>query len=500
MDNFQLDYFDYFDEDECNSNNECNEYDSDECKQKKNKKTLYTPQKLNEILLTHTKMIANDFKNIVVTGDIIGIHVWKRSGMSFKLSSGGSIINCKVWTRDGLDVEDIVKYENKKCEVIGDIEADFYHSHSFNLRAKEIVAIGSESKIDKLKKICVKRGYFQNKKPIVWDKVKRIGMISKKNTQGYNDFMKQFKLPISIKLKEIALDGPDTCKQSINAINKLQSVDIIIFVRGGGSTTDISNSYDKLELYNAIKQSEVPIITAIGHENDKGDKLLITEVSDLDYSTPSSASYEITKIMLKPVINKLDKLLDEIQNIFERKHEKMMTKEYNKLECLLTSFIRNRFGGQIVNVEEEEKYIIIQKGNKFYKNNIIFDEVINLTQEDIDNRQNILKGLDNNDIVLIKKFFNNFNAECNLSDNIMDSIKQVEELEVIGNKFRNAKSKKIKKLYCYDISPIKKNSIKKLCNLKKMVLWYFEVFEKMNDDNKIKKVYDFINCDLKTIK
>ena len=37
-----------------------------------------------------------------------------------------------------------------------------------------------------------------------------------------------------------------------------------------------------------MKKSNVPIITAIGHEQDKGDKLLITNVSDIDFPTPTA--------------------------------------------------------------------------------------------------------------------------------------------------------------------------------------------------------------------
>ena len=55
-----------------------------------------------------------------------------------------------------------------------------------------------------------------------------------------------------------------------------------MIIRGGGDTSGISNSFDTIELFDAIYSSKIPIITAIGHEADTGDKLLITNVSDYD--------------------------------------------------------------------------------------------------------------------------------------------------------------------------------------------------------------------------
>ena len=68
------------------------------------------------------------------------------------------------------------------------------------------------------------------------------------------------------------------------------NIDIIIIIRGGGSTTDISLSFDCISLFKCIKDSTVPIMTAIGHANDCDDQLLITQISDINYHTPTTAA------------------------------------------------------------------------------------------------------------------------------------------------------------------------------------------------------------------
>lgn len=456
-------------------------------------KNIYTPKMLNDILLTKTKITAYNYKNIIMIGDLISIHMWKRGGMSFKISNCNNIFECKVWTKDGLDIDEITSYENKKCKIVGDIEAEFFYTHKFNLRVKNISVIGTDSKINQLKKICNDRGYFINKKNIEWDKIKKIGIISKKNTQGYNDFIKQFGVPIPITLEEISLEGANTSKESIEAINKLQKMDIIIFIRGGGSTVDISNSYDKIELYDAIKQSKIPIITAIGHEHDKGDNLLITQISDLDYSTPSTASYEMRKIILKPFIYKINELMDKIEISFEKQYDKDKAKEYNKLKCLLTQFIKEIFGGPIVSVSDDEKYVIIQKDNIFYKNNIKLDESINLTKNELEYRHNIIKGIDAHDIGAINRNFNKFDSYNKvLSENIKDSIKKIKDIEKVEIKFENIKPKKLKNMYCKKMPSIEKSDMKTINDLKKTILYYIKVLDELINENEIKEVLDFI--------
>jgi len=194
------------------------------------------------------------------------------------------------------------------------------------------------------------KGYFINKKLIHWENVKKIGIVSKKDTQGYTDFISQFKIPITIMLKEIALEGENTETDVNTAVQELQKadVDIIIIIRGGGSTIDISNSFDKSGIFDIIKKSVVPIITAIGHEADKDDKLLITNVSDYNYSTPTRAAVELNNIFIKQKINKLRQYSDKLTEKFEGNSEKALEKEYLSLKCLIEKVFKNKFGGLIL--------------------------------------------------------------------------------------------------------------------------------------------------------
>ena len=182
--------------------------------------------------------------------------------MSFKLTNNNISFECKVWLSDGLNLENIVGLENKNCTVCGDISAEYYYGHKFILTVKDIYQNTEKSKLKNFKEECENKGFLKIKN-IDWNKINNIGIISKSNTQGYNDFTKQIKIPININLEEIILEGKDTAKTCIKAINNLQQNDIIIIIRGGGTTSEISNSFDVTELFKKIKKSKKPVITAM---------------------------------------------------------------------------------------------------------------------------------------------------------------------------------------------------------------------------------------------
>ena len=88
---------------------------------------------------------------------------------------------------------------------------------------EDIINENNISKIKQLKHECEIKGLFLNKKEINWNSIKNIGLISKKNTQGYNDFISQLKVPIEIDLKEITLEGNETANEVIKAVQEFQN-------------------------------------------------------------------------------------------------------------------------------------------------------------------------------------------------------------------------------------------------------------------------------------
>ncbi|HVE44017.1 MAG TPA: exodeoxyribonuclease VII large subunit [Gammaproteobacteria bacterium] len=80
--------------------------------------------------------------------------------------------------------------------------------------------------------------------------------------------------------------APDTIVKAIETANKRQECDVLIVARGGGSLEDLWPFNDEKVAY-AIYQSNIPIISAVGHEVDFS---ISDFVADIRAPTPSAAA------------------------------------------------------------------------------------------------------------------------------------------------------------------------------------------------------------------
>lgn len=405
-------------------------------------------REINEVLFERCCSISDEFPEMSLKGEIVDCKIFKNnSGISFKIKDEYGMFNCKCWNYKNIDIFSIKENENSTCIISGFIKVSYFNNHyDFILELnKDIIKENNKSIIKSLKEDCENRGYFINKKRIDWNSISKIGLISKKDTQGYNDFIKQLKVDFQIILKEIVLEGVNTEKTLIDAINEFQDEDVeaILIIRGGGSTIEISNSYDKMSIFEVIRNSNKPIITAIGHEADKDEKLLITSISDIDYPTPSRLAIEINK-------NKL-KIIDEQLKIIK---DKFMKKEYMILGIYVDKWIKEKYGAMIININEDDKFLIIENNERFYKMKLNFKKSneIFITKDDIRMKKMIEEGIKNYDINLVKKFRDYLMDKTDLNDmikEIIDNIMEFNELKGEELKLEEIGENNYKELYKY---------------------------------------------------
>src|SRR5438477_4610838 len=77
----------------------------------------------------------------------------------------------------------------------------------------------------------------------------------------------------------------------IKFFNRARSVDVIVVARGGGSLEDLA-AYNHEGLARVIAASEIPVVSAIGHETDF---TIADFVADLRAPTPSAAAELVTQ-------------------------------------------------------------------------------------------------------------------------------------------------------------------------------------------------------------
>lgn len=97
---------------------------------------------------------------------------------------------------------------------------------------------------------------------------------------------------VRIELREVAVQGPLAVGQVLDALRELDArpdVDVIIIARGGGSLEDLLPFSDEA-LVRAVARTRVPVVSAIGHEQDTP---LLDFVADVRASTPTDAAKRV---------------------------------------------------------------------------------------------------------------------------------------------------------------------------------------------------------------
>lgn len=146
---------------------------------------------------------------------------------------------------------------------------------------------------EQLKERLEKQGLFSDnhKKPIPQFPT-TIGVITSPTgaaVQDIKNILTRRYPSVNIVLCPVLVQGASAPQQLINAVkqlNKYQICDTIIIGRGGGSIEDLW-AFNSEELAYAIYESEIPVISAVGHETDF---TICDFVADLRAPTPSAGA------------------------------------------------------------------------------------------------------------------------------------------------------------------------------------------------------------------
>jgi exodeoxyribonuclease VII large subunit len=97
--------------------------------------------------------------------------------------------------------------------------------------------------------------------------------------------------------------------QALEMINREWPVDVIILTRGGGSLEDLW-AFNSEELALAIRRSDIPVVSAVGHEID----VTIADLAaDVRAPTPSAAA-EILVVEKETLVERLGRMADRMQS------------------------------------------------------------------------------------------------------------------------------------------------------------------------------------------
>ncbi len=178
---------------------------------------------------------------------------------------------------------------------------------------------------ERLKRKLEAEGLFAAEKKKSLPKMPRhITLITSPNGAAVHDFIKiaSRRFPLTrINVFPVSVQGEKAAEEIISAISEVNlegQTDIIVVCRGGGSSEDLHVFNDE-QLARAIFASEIPIVSAIGHEIDF---TIADFVSDVRAPTPSGAA-ELILPDIKEMVNLVKQLRFRLTRQMDRHLEQL---------------------------------------------------------------------------------------------------------------------------------------------------------------------------------
>jgi exodeoxyribonuclease VII large subunit len=216
---------------------------------------------------------------------------WQSVFFTLKDPSDGACLGVTM-ARNRFDALRLELVDGERVHVFGRPEL-FEARGDFRMRALSIERFGLGdhlAALERLKKKLAAEGLFQRKRPLPF-LPRRIGLVTGNDAAAKKDVIATIsgRFPAArILVAEAYVQGPHAAGAMIEALSELAAapeVDVIVLSRGGGSFEDLLPFSDE-RLLRAIAACPVPVVSAVGHEQDNP---LCDLAADARASTPTAA-------------------------------------------------------------------------------------------------------------------------------------------------------------------------------------------------------------------
>lgn len=240
--------------------------------------------------------VAEDefLNNVYVKGEISNFKHHYTGHMYFTLKDEKSLIKCIMFKTSTATLNFMPK-DGMKVFVLGTV-AVFERDGVYQIYCKAMAEDGTGDlykKYEELKKKLEEEGLFSetHKKRIPY-MPDTIGVLTSKTGSVIRDIINvatRRNPKVHIRLYPIPVQGENAefkIAEAIECMNENKFCDVIILARGGGSIEDLWPFNEEITA-RAIYKSQIPIISAVGHETDF---TIADFVADLRAPTPSAAA------------------------------------------------------------------------------------------------------------------------------------------------------------------------------------------------------------------
>lgn len=263
-------------------------------------------------------MLEEVFPDVWLAGEISGCKQQPSGHIYFTLKDGEAVINCVAYRSS-------VRYLKFKprdgVAVLARGRVDIWPpSGRYQLIVEALEPQGQgalQAAFEKLKNKLAAEGLFDSaaKRPLP-PLPQRVGIITSPTGAVIQDMLRILDQRFSglhVRLYPVAVQGEGSAEQICQALAYFSESgwpDVVILARGGGSLEDLW-SFNEEAVARAIRASQVPVISAVGHETDY---TIADFAADLRAPTPSAAA--------DLVIQSKSRLTERLSHLEQRLHQR----------------------------------------------------------------------------------------------------------------------------------------------------------------------------------
>lgn len=288
---------------------------------------------VTELTYAIKNQLENAFFSVRVQGEISNLKEQSSGHIYFTLKDVNAQISCVCFKSQAQKLKNSLKIGDHIL-VIGEISV-YAPRGNYQIIVKSIELQGMGElllQLEALKKELKEQGFFDLERKKKLPKFpKRIGVITSPTGAVIQDIIqilnRRFSnLPILLYPVKVQGEGAkEEIAQAIQDFNTYKLADVLIVGRGGGSIEDLW-AFNERIVAEAIFNSEIPIISAVGHETDTSISDL---VADVRAPTPSAAAELVIQ----------DKVFwdNEIKTLYQKilnKCEQKLTFNFNQISWM----------------------------------------------------------------------------------------------------------------------------------------------------------------------
>lgn len=295
--------------------------------------TVYSVNELNAYV---KRILDNDenLKHIFVTGEISNYKAHYSGHLYMTIKDESASVKAVMFAGNASRLR--FRPENGMKVLIFGTVSLFPRDGSYQLYISDMQPDGMGAlsvAFEQLKKKLAAEGLFSDshKKPIP-QFPKRIGVITSETGAAVQDIFNVLsrRFPVAeVVLRPTQVQGDGAAQDIAKAIylfNEYNAADVLIVGRGGGSIEDLW-AFNEEVVARAVFASEIPVISAVGHETDY---TICDFVADLRAPTPSAAAELAVpdKLELKSeLISYQQHILNLTKNKLDRERSKLLAIE-----------------------------------------------------------------------------------------------------------------------------------------------------------------------------